>query len=452
MAIEPITVFFSYSHKDEALRDELATHLEILKWGGDITDWHDRKILPGDEWDGAIQDNLNAAQIILLLISSDFIASRYCRDIEITQAMERHNAGSACVIPVILRDCMWSSAPFGKLQALPKNAAPITDSQTWPTKDKAFKNVAEGIKKAAQEIRQKLKAAKQAKLSQYEATYQQAVQQKYPLSDAYQNKLNRLQTALELSDTDIAPIVTRLSAHYGEARQKLENYRQEVRLCLEEDGGEISALSRSMLDGYRGTFGLTPEEATAVEQEELQPYRVKEDAIAQKRHETEDNLSSEKGIDYSTLRALLKAGEWKDADRKTYEVMIRAVGKTSGDCFTDQELLNFPCTDLLTIDRLWVKYSQGHFGFSVQKEIYMQCGVTLDGTYPGDEVWVAVCVFLGWRRKQSWISYSEVIFSTSNSQRGHLPARPFCRPVFTTASVGAFGGGLPCVLLSHPDL
>lgn len=94
-----VTVFFSYSHKDEALRDELASHLEILKWNDDITEWHDRKILPGDEWDREIKDSLASAQIILLLISADFIASRYCRDIEITRAMERHEAREACVIP-----------------------------------------------------------------------------------------------------------------------------------------------------------------------------------------------------------------------------------------------------------------------------------------------------------------------------------------------------------------
>ncbi|HSM83653.1 MAG TPA: TIR domain-containing protein, partial [Nodosilinea sp.] len=69
----------------------------------------------------------------------------------------------------------------------------------------------------------------------------------------------------------------------------------------------------------------------------------------------EDDLSSEKGIDYRNLRDLLKAGQWREADSKTYETMIRAVGKTPGDWFTKDDLLNFPCTDLLTIDRLWVK-------------------------------------------------------------------------------------------------
>ncbi|MDB9527899.1 GUN4 domain-containing protein [Oscillatoria sp. CS-180] len=293
MSSDAVTVFFSYSHKDETLRDELANHLEILKWCGDISAWHDRKILPGDEWDREIKDNLNSAQIILLLISSDFIASSYCRDIEIKRAIERHQAEEACVIPVILRRCIWTSAPFGKLQALPKNAAPVADTNIWPTLDDAFTNIAEGIKKAADDVRQKLKAVKQAKLSQYEAAYQQAIQQEYPLSDVNQNKLDRLQTALGLTEMDIAPIVTRLSSQYGEVRQKLEQYRDEVRLCLQDDGGEISPFSRSILDGYRTTFGLTFEEAKAVEQEELKPYKAKAEAIEQYTNVFADALNHE---------------------------------------------------------------------------------------------------------------------------------------------------------------
>ncbi|HIK45480.1 MAG TPA: GUN4 domain-containing protein, partial [Leptolyngbyaceae cyanobacterium M65_K2018_010] len=104
-------------------------------------------------------------------------------------------------------------------------------------------------------------------------------------------------------------------------------------------------------------------------------------------------------MDYTHLRDLLKAQDWRAADQETYEVMICAVGKKSGDWFTSEELLNFPCTDLRTIDRLWVKYSQGKFGFSVQKQIYVECGAQLDGKYPGDKILHKFCDRVGWRRK-----------------------------------------------------
>ena len=140
-------VFFSYSHRDEALRDELAKHLSILKRQGIIESWHDRGITAGSEWAGEIDAHLNSAQVILLLISADFLASDYCYDIELKQAMERHEAREAVVIPIILKPVDWHGAPFGKLQALPKNAQPVT---AWPSQDEAFLNVAQGIRKAVE--------------------------------------------------------------------------------------------------------------------------------------------------------------------------------------------------------------------------------------------------------------------------------------------------------------
>jgi hypothetical protein len=116
---------------------------------GIIDSWHDRQIQPGSEWAGEIDAHLDSAQIILLLISADFLASDYCYDIELKRAMERHETGTACVIPIILKPVDWHGAPFGKLQALPKNAQAIT---TWSNPDEAFLNVAQGLRKAVAAI------------------------------------------------------------------------------------------------------------------------------------------------------------------------------------------------------------------------------------------------------------------------------------------------------------
>lgn len=140
----PVQVFFSYSHRDEDLRDELSKHLSILKRQGVIHEWHDRQIPAGSEWKEAIDDRMNQAQVILLLISSDFLASDYCHEIEMKRALERHDNKEAIVIPIILRSCDWQGALFGKLQALPKDAKPVTK---WPDKDEAFTSVAQGIRK-----------------------------------------------------------------------------------------------------------------------------------------------------------------------------------------------------------------------------------------------------------------------------------------------------------------
>lgn len=144
-----VKVFFSYSHKDETLRDELATHLSMMKRQGVIEAWHDREISAGSEWANAIDDNLEVADIILLLVSANFLASDYCYDTEMIRAMERHQTREARVIPIILKPVDWNDAPFGKLQALPKNAKPIT---TWPDQDEAFLNVVQGIRRVVEEM------------------------------------------------------------------------------------------------------------------------------------------------------------------------------------------------------------------------------------------------------------------------------------------------------------
>ncbi len=144
-----VKVFFSYSHKDEALRDEMETHLTMMKHQGLIEPWHDRKILPGVDWENAIDENLEVADIILLLVSINFVASPYCYGKEMKRAMERHETREARVIPIILKPSDWNGAPFGKLQALPKNAKPVT---TWQDQDEAFLNVAQGIRKVVEDI------------------------------------------------------------------------------------------------------------------------------------------------------------------------------------------------------------------------------------------------------------------------------------------------------------
>jgi tetratricopeptide (TPR) repeat protein len=146
MAIE---VFYSYSHKDEKLRDRLETHLARLQRQGVITGWHDRKIGAGSEWKGAIDQRINTARVILLLISPDFIASDYCYNIEMRQAMQRHEAGEAKVIPIYLRPCDWEGTPFGKLQALPTDAKPVT---RWKNRDEAFAIIAHGIRAMVEQL------------------------------------------------------------------------------------------------------------------------------------------------------------------------------------------------------------------------------------------------------------------------------------------------------------
>ena len=149
-SIYPLQGVFCYSHKDENLRNELEKHLSLLKREGLISVWHDRRIGAGNEFNKEIDQRLLSAQVVLLLISSDFMASDYCYNIEMGTVMERHKIQAARVIPVILRPTDWKSAPFGNLLALPTDGEPVT-SDKWDSQDQAFLAVAEGIRHAIAE-------------------------------------------------------------------------------------------------------------------------------------------------------------------------------------------------------------------------------------------------------------------------------------------------------------
>jgi hypothetical protein len=148
-------LFFSYSHVDEPLRDQLEIHLSGLRRQGIISSWHDRRITAGTEFGSSIDDHINAADVILLLISPNFIASDYCYEREMRRALERHQKGEARVIPVILRPCDWQELPFGGLQATPTDGRPVT---MWPNIDQAFLDIVTAIKRALEDLGQNNKA------------------------------------------------------------------------------------------------------------------------------------------------------------------------------------------------------------------------------------------------------------------------------------------------------
>jgi internalin A len=141
--VRPVRVFVSYAHEDDTLREELMTHLALLVRQGLIAPWQDRSIRPGDEWEREIDENLEAADVVLLLVSPDFLASDYIDGKELARALERDAAGEARVVPVILRPADWESAPFGKLQAVPKDAKPVT---TWANRDEAWADVVRSLR------------------------------------------------------------------------------------------------------------------------------------------------------------------------------------------------------------------------------------------------------------------------------------------------------------------
>lgn len=145
----PLKIFISYAHKDDAHRIALVEHLSPLIDNGTFTLWHDRCLSGGQEWAGQIDTHLAEAQIVLLLLSRHFLASDYCRDVEVAQALAMHRAGQARVVPVVLKSCSWHSSPLGQLQALPRDGVPVVES---PFPDQLYLQVIEGLKQVAREL------------------------------------------------------------------------------------------------------------------------------------------------------------------------------------------------------------------------------------------------------------------------------------------------------------
>ncbi|QLE48132.1 tetratricopeptide repeat protein [Nostoc sp. C057] len=146
--MKSIEVFISYHQEDETLRQELEKHLASLRRENIITSWNDRKIVAGQEIKGEIDQHLNQAGLILLLISPDFMDSDYHWTIEVTRALEQNATKKARVIPILLRYTDWETPPINQLSPLPSNRKPIKGG--WNDRDEAFLEVVKGIREAAQ--------------------------------------------------------------------------------------------------------------------------------------------------------------------------------------------------------------------------------------------------------------------------------------------------------------
>ena len=263
MAEDAVRVFISYSHRDETLRLQLDKHLAPLKGQKVIESWHDRQIQAGMEWADQIDDNLNKADIILLLVSPDFVASDYCFKIELIQAIKRHESGEAIVVPIILEPCDWSWLPFAKFQAFPKDAKAIT---TWANSNEAFLDVATGIRKVAQELFAKRKLLAEQKQAD-RARYLQKVEE--VLSDGVisiveRDTLDELRETLGLTPEEAREIETRAYEPYSRVEENLNKYKQTLNRLIEKCYYPFSEEIQKDLENRQRDLGLKPEDAARI--------------------------------------------------------------------------------------------------------------------------------------------------------------------------------------------
>ncbi|MBD2490594.1 caspase, EACC1-associated type [Aulosira sp. FACHB-615] len=277
-----------------------------------------------------------------------------------------------------------------------------------------------------------------ANIALYKQAFAKAVEKKYPLDDHTLKILKDYQQdILGLMDEDVVPIELEITSVRATEEQKLKEAerlqkQQEAERLKREKEAEILRQQQEAKQKEAERLQSQQEEAERLrqqqeaerlqkqrEQEELE-NRQQEQQVTQtstKLTQETDDLSSDKSLDYTLLRDFLKAGEWKEADKETLRVMLKVAGREEDGWLNSISIEKFPCTDLRTIDQLWVKYSNGRFGFSVQKRIWESVGE--DYEQFGDRV--------GWRKgmffNKALLTYNELTFSI-NAPQGHLPATP----------------------------
>jgi hypothetical protein len=488
-AAQQIRVFYYYTFPDEELGKQLNQQLGILERQGKITSWYNERLLGGDQIHEVIVSEINSADLILLLISPSFLDSEVWNLIERATQDRLFKQGQIVkVVPVILRPCSWEIIGLlNQFNPLPKHPDGGTRAITsWTNQDEALAQISQEIIRLAATIQQERQQQKRQNIAIYENALYDALKRERPLRIETRKKLSRLQQILNLEDEDITFSETIVESRMGSDSINEELYRSEVKSNIREDRGEISPVSRIILDQKSQVLGIAPSVAKAIEMEELEhpqkyerifsaiysidyylgegaKYRLmmvarklgldqlglseeiqkrildrlrinKEDLdlILNSKIIPQDLLNksgdkiaeSEANLNYSRLRVALEAQHWKAADQETHRIFLEfASNHKWSRKVPSEKLLNFPSLDLRTIDKLWQIYSDGHFGFSPQIEVYQQCGARLNGRYE-PENWGKFGQQVGWANDRHWLYYFELNFNLT-APKGHLPGKIF---------------------------
>lgn len=240
-----LNIFIAYSREDDSFRIRLEKHLSTLKRREYINTWYDGKIEAGTEWKLEIDKALNAADIILLLISADFIASDYCYEIEMKRAIERHEKGEVVVIPILINHCDWEDTPFGVIQALPQNGKPITDS-FWENSDKSLSIIAKSIKSLV-ENRVEIKTNE---LLSINSRIKQAGQELNEIEDKY-NSIKNEKNTLEEDKNELVSEINKIRGELNTLIYELEVNREQY-MFFEQENLRKYKLRIKQLEKYLG--------------------------------------------------------------------------------------------------------------------------------------------------------------------------------------------------------
>lgn len=281
---EELTVFYCYAHEDRMFREQLEQHLSNLKRLYHLNTWFDHHILPGEDWEKVLEEKLQTADLIFLLISPAFMASDYCYTKEMSRALARHNQGEARVIPILLRPVHWKNAPFSPLQMLPEGALPIT---SWKNSDEAFYHIILSIEKIIEDLLLLRQSQRSSQVQTSEEFSSQQNQESVQARGQGRNEDGAMQDKNQLTETvdtreqALKPIPSDLipSIYQGDALHKEGKYQEAIHVYIQAIGFNLNAVLKSPYKGDVLANLQEAEEALALDSRSTAAYRNKVSAL-----------------------------------------------------------------------------------------------------------------------------------------------------------------------------
>ena len=405
---ESIKVFISYAHEDDHLRADLTEELGILG----IPVWADREITAGTEWDDEIQRELESADIILLLISRDFLSSEFVREHEMPRALARHAEKSAKVVPVLVRPVSWEHLPISKLNAIPADSKWMTGADAWNSIDEAIRNVAQSVRRLVTRIR-KERADRLAEQQKAEEDYRREVAE--ALSDLHISEIERdtLEDArkrLGLS-ADVAKTIEAGELQPLEKkRQSIASYEASVIKALDLGGYPFAPDLRVDLDKRQAKLGLTDEDIAGLEARVATRHREQREAGRSARKEA-DRKAKEEADRLAKEEADRKAKD--EADRKAKAAATRkAKADTARKANQRVEAVSDALAGFAEMPDVFVGDS---ISDKKRRNAHSKCGI------PDDEVILAIvdCTVLG-SAKDCWAFTEQGLYYHHVGDRHHL--------------------------------
>jgi hypothetical protein len=323
-----IDIFIAYAHEDESILAELKTHLTVLERTQNVTVWYDGLVAPGQEWQATTKEVMQKSQIILLLISADFIASDECYNESMTAALAMHKAGKCMVVPILARPCLWQDMPFAFLQILPKNQQPLMSS-VWRTAEEPFTQVAENLRFIVQKIQGNI--APQTILSESDSSISGTATTRFSMRFWYFLGGGTIALLASFfayhffnSRAEIKELAVKTAQHQQDSTKAFTDFKFYLEL------GDNECLNSPSKDDYLRAMSIYEKAVDAVT-----GFKINTDSVKLKIEDCKKHLSSNVSVDTVYVAALLKYTQKINEAHKLYRIATALKGKKSPDEVAD---------------------------------------------------------------------------------------------------------------------